>query len=146
MGEFWAPGAEIWLFKKKNIDRSIDLAVWHICCYFESLCPNHLRSSTWKIPRSWQRNPSWCLSAKFWPPGCCSCLCQHLPTASQCEGCKIAFHKLAQHLIYQNWSNLDKSLLGLLDNITGANILNDADLQWKLLNGTLSYIQTSLNY
>ena len=30
MGEFWAPGAEIWLFKKKNMDRSIDLAVWHI--------------------------------------------------------------------------------------------------------------------
>ena len=29
MGEFWAPGAEIWLFKKKNMDRSIDLAVWH---------------------------------------------------------------------------------------------------------------------
>ena len=28
MGEFWAPGAEIWLFKKKNMDRSIDLAVW----------------------------------------------------------------------------------------------------------------------
>ena len=27
MGEFWAPGAEIWLFKKKNMDRSIDLAV-----------------------------------------------------------------------------------------------------------------------
>ena len=30
MGEFWAPGAEIWLFKKKNMDRSIDLAVQHI--------------------------------------------------------------------------------------------------------------------
>ena len=30
MGEFWAPGAEIWLFKKKNMDRSIDLAVWHM--------------------------------------------------------------------------------------------------------------------
>ena len=29
MGEFWAPGAEIWLFKKKNMDRSIDLAVQH---------------------------------------------------------------------------------------------------------------------
>ena len=29
MGEFWAPGPEIWLFKKKNMDRSIDLAVWH---------------------------------------------------------------------------------------------------------------------
>ena len=25
MGEFWAPGAEIWLFKKKNMDRSIGL-------------------------------------------------------------------------------------------------------------------------
>ena len=30
MGEFWAPGAEIWLFKKKNMDRSIDLAVQHM--------------------------------------------------------------------------------------------------------------------
>ena len=30
IGEFWAPGAEIWLFKKKNMDRSIDLAVQHI--------------------------------------------------------------------------------------------------------------------
>ena len=30
MGEFWAPGAEIWLFKKTNMDRSIDLAVQHI--------------------------------------------------------------------------------------------------------------------
>ena len=29
MGEFWAPGAKIWLFKKKNMDRSIDLAVQH---------------------------------------------------------------------------------------------------------------------
>ena len=29
IGEFWAPGAEIWLFKKKNMDRSIDLAVQH---------------------------------------------------------------------------------------------------------------------
>ena len=37
MGEFWAPGAEIWLFKKKNMDRSIDLAVWHI--YY--IWPNH---------------------------------------------------------------------------------------------------------
>ena len=27
MREFRAPGAEIWLFKKKNMDRSIDLAV-----------------------------------------------------------------------------------------------------------------------
>ena len=33
MGEFWAPGAEIWLFKKKNMDRSIDLAVWHTNSY-----------------------------------------------------------------------------------------------------------------
>jgi len=30
IGEFWAPGAKIWLFKKKNMDRSIDLAVQHI--------------------------------------------------------------------------------------------------------------------
>ena len=30
MREFRAPGAEIWLFKKKNMDRSIDLAVQHI--------------------------------------------------------------------------------------------------------------------
>ena len=30
MGEFCAPGAEIWLFKKTNMDRSIDLAVQHI--------------------------------------------------------------------------------------------------------------------
>ena len=32
IGEFWAPGAEIWLFKKKNMDRSIDLAVQHRVC------------------------------------------------------------------------------------------------------------------
>ena len=33
IGEFWAPGAEIRLFKKKNMDRSIDLAVQHIFKY-----------------------------------------------------------------------------------------------------------------
>ena len=33
MGEFWAPGAEMWLFKKKNMDRSIDLAVQPICFF-----------------------------------------------------------------------------------------------------------------
>ena len=37
MGEFWAPGAEIWLFKKKNMDRSIDLAVQHISITFGNL-------------------------------------------------------------------------------------------------------------
>ena len=34
MREFRAPGAEIWLFKKKNMDRSIDLAVQHILFFF----------------------------------------------------------------------------------------------------------------
>ena len=29
LGQFRSPGAEIWLFKKKNMDRSIDLAVQH---------------------------------------------------------------------------------------------------------------------
>ena len=38
MGEFWAPGAEIWLFKKKNMDRSIDLAVWHMYLQWEKTC------------------------------------------------------------------------------------------------------------
>ena len=53
MGEFWAPGAEIWLFKKKNMDRSIDLAVWHIfpkmACIFQKKLSSQTFYPNWPI-------------------------------------------------------------------------------------------------
>ena len=38
MREFRAPGAEIWLFKKKNMDRSIDLAVQLMHWFYSLYC------------------------------------------------------------------------------------------------------------
>ena len=39
MKDFRAPGAEIWLFKKKNMDCSIDLAVQHMSLYLFAVLP-----------------------------------------------------------------------------------------------------------
>ena len=64
MGEFWAPGAEIWLFKKKNMDRSIHLAVWHIQIISKNLqatCIVTVSSSAPRRPgtsaRHWRGRP-----------------------------------------------------------------------------------------
>ena len=98
MGEFWAPGAEIWLFKKKNMDRSIDLAVQHMDPKIFTIA---MDSIVWIF-----RNIIWTLLTKQYYKSH-----KHYKTLYVFSSCKSSWKTFENKTIWISWHRLRHYLI-----------------------------------
>ena len=109
MREFRTPGAEIWLFKKKNMDRSIDLAVQLMDKKKNKMWTNNNKLWT-NNNKLWIRNNNklWIRNYnKLWTnpsaDNCVQLLIFFFSLLQQCRSLLLSFTLIAKYAILANF-------------------------------------------